>query len=251
MKYAIIGDLHGTELSDLERALNFENPDFIICTGDFEKTTTIHQFKNLEEKYQKSGKIIIKVPGDYDYSILNNISIKFKTLNIEGKNISQLHEELIQDPIAKQYIDELVNSKNPKYTNNKVTIFIDEAKFDKEYKTLIIHGAYNGTYLTGCQKNIKDLCLHLVTIDDYLKNFIEMEKKGYKIMIRGHDHYPIYVYNDPKEGNVINSPETNGLTYSLLKVRKHIINPGGLFNRFFATIETENKKVPILKYHKL
>jgi len=51
MKYAIIGDLHGSELGDLEKALRLEDPDTLICLGDFDQVKTIHQFIDLEKRF--------------------------------------------------------------------------------------------------------------------------------------------------------------------------------------------------------
>lgn len=255
MKYAIIGDVHGTELGDLERALSFENPDLLICTGDFDQTRTIHQFKDLEEKYQRAGKRVIKVPGNHDHAILSNLGISSGTLKRQGKNSFELHQELMKNPIARQYIDELVNSRDPRYTNNRVRIFLDEDKFGKEYQTIVIHGAYDGdlSSFPSCPENIRDLWMRLRTENDHSKNFNVMGQKGYKVMIRGHDHDAVYVYNDPTKGIVAYTPEGNGSTYRLFENRKHTINPGALFDGLFATIDTRvpGEKVPILKYHEL
>ena len=255
MKYTIIGDLHGTELGDLEKVLSFEKPDFLICTGDFDQIKTIHQFKDLEKAYQKKGIKVIKVPGNHDHAILKNIPITSGTLRQQGKTCSGLHQELMNDPIAKQYIDELVNSKNPRDTNNRVKIFLDEDKFGKKYPTIIIHGAYKGDLSSffDCPLEAIDLWMRLTTIGDYSRNFDAMEEKGEKIMIRGHDHYAIYVYQDPHKGIITHKPKVNGSTYHLFKNRKHVINPGALFDGLFATIDTNvlEEKTPILKYRKL
>ena len=93
MKYAIIGDVHGTELGDLERALSFENLDLLICTGDFDQTRTILQFKDLEEKYQRAGKRVIKVPGNHDHAILTDLGINSGTIRRQGKTSWGLHQE--------------------------------------------------------------------------------------------------------------------------------------------------------------
>ncbi|MCK4295315.1 MAG: metallophosphoesterase, partial [Candidatus Marinimicrobia bacterium] len=87
MKYAIIGDFHGTELKDLDTALDYENPDTIICTGDFDQTKTVHQFMDLEKKYKDAGKKVIKVPGNHDHAILNNLPITSGALLMQGKTI--------------------------------------------------------------------------------------------------------------------------------------------------------------------
>jgi len=255
MKYAIFGDFHGTELGDLESALSFENPDLLICTGDFDRTKTIHQFKDLEEKYQKVGKQVVKIPGNHDHAALTGLVINSEAMRMQGKNSYTLHQELMNDSVAKQYIDELVNSRDPGCTNNKVKIFLDEDKFGKGYPTIVIHGAYDGdlSSFPDCPENIRDLWMRLETKNDHRKNFDVMNQKGYKVMIRGHDHGAVYVYNDPNKGIVTHIPKGEGSAYRLFKHRKHTINPGALFEGLFATIVTRvsGEDVPLLKYHKL
>ncbi len=246
MKYAIIGDIHGTELKDLETALDNENPDVVICTGDFDQTRSIHQFINLERKYTDAGKKVIKVPGNHDHAILNNLPITSGALVMQGKTIRQLHEELNNDPVSKKYISALVNS------NNRVKIFLDKERFSKTYQTIIIHGAYDGNLRSfpDCPPEIKDLWRRLLTFDDCKKNLRVMDIEGDKIMIRGHDHYAIYIYEDPDEGIIVNEPKIDISAYKLYKHRKHIINPGALFDGILAIINTKvpGEEVPILKY---
>jgi predicted phosphodiesterase len=253
MKYAIFGDIHGKELSDLEKALNFENPSVLICTGDFDQTKTIHQFRKLEEKYHKEGKVVITVPGNHDHAILNNFAIKSMSLTRQGKKSSNLHQELIEDPVALQYLSELVNSKDPQKTTNKVRIFLDESRFGKKYQTIIMHGAYAGdlSFFSNCPQDMRNLWTRLKTENDHLKNFDVMNQKGYKVMIRGHDHEASYVYEDPQKRIVIFTP--NGTEFRLLSNRRHTINPGALSDGHFATIDTRvnGEEVPMLKYHRL
>jgi len=255
MKYALIGDVHGTELRDLESALHYENPDVLICTGDFDQTRTIHQFIELERNYERAGKSVIKVPGNHDHAILNNFDISSGALRKQGKTSRELHNELMSDNAAYHYIDGLVNSKDPRCTNNRVKIFLDENRFGKEYKTVIVHGAYDGdlSSFPDCPSRIRDLWLRLRTPEDHADNFRAMAEKGYKVMVRGHDHEAVYAYNDPIKGVVIRKPKENASSFRLLRHRQHTINPGALFNGRFAIIDTrfKDEKVPILRYHSL
>jgi len=252
MKYVLIGDLHGTELGDLEMALSFEDIDVLVCTGDFDQVKTIRQFMDLEEKYQRAGKKVIKVPGNHDHAILNNLGITSGTLNKQGKTSSELHNELISNSIAHKYIEKLVNPRN-----NEAEFFLDESRYGKEFKTIVMHGAYDGD-LSGyfnCPEDIKNLWFRLETEEDYAKNFdiMNKENKNYKIMIRRHNHNADYVYNDSENGIISHTPENGGEVYRLLKNRQYIINPGALFNGFFAIIDTnfDGQRAPILKYCRL
>ncbi|MGC8940635.1 MAG: metallophosphoesterase family protein [Candidatus Nanoarchaeia archaeon] len=246
MKYAIFGDLHGTELNGLEKVLAFQNVDVLICLGDFDQTKTIHQFRDLEKKYLSAEKLVIKVPGNHDHAILNDLRMASEVLKRQGKTRFELYYELISDPVAKEYINKLVNSQD------QYAIFLDKDKFGKDYPTIIIHGACDGDLSSypGCPEKIKDLWFRLKTENDHRKNFEVMDKKGYKVMIRGHDHEPSYTYCDPEKGIVTRIPES-GSVYLLLKHRKHTINPGALLDGWFATIDTRSLNFPMLEYHKL
>lgn len=245
MIYALIGDFHGIELKDLKRNLSYINPDVLISLGDKDQVRTIHQFEDLKKEYEKIGKTVIEVIGNHDDAILNNIGILSSTLEKQGKTSVGLHGELKDDTVAYKYLNDLVNSKITRYT-----IFLDESKFGKIYQIIIMHGAYDGNLPRFC-RNEPDLWTRLKTPEDYKKNFKIMAEKGDKIMIRGHDHDAIYAYGDTKEGCVIKSPLDGQLVFSLLEDRLHTINPGALFDGYFATINTRilERKAPVLEYH--
>ncbi len=252
MKYLLIGDIHGAEIKYFEKAFDFEKPDVLICTGDFDQTRSIHQFKNLEKRYLKKGIEILKVPGNHDQAILNSFWINSKVLKLQGKTSFQLYQELMVDKTSREYIEKLVNSEFKGFTNNRIRIFLDPKQFGKHYQTIIMHGAYEGDLSSypNCPKNLRDLWSRLITKEDYLKNFKTMKSKNYKIMIRGHDHQARYVYEDNLEGLVSILPEKDNSTFELLKNQIHTINPGALFEGHFATIDTKinNNGVPILKF---
>jgi len=249
MKYAIIGDIHGRDLGDLEKALKFEKPDSLICLGDFDQVKSIRQFMDLEKRFLERGKEVIKVPGNHDYALLNNFGISSRTLNQQGGSILEFHQELIEDIVAHKYFFEFVNS------GNKKEIFLDENIFSKDYKTIIIHGAVGGdlSSFPRCPEKIKDLWFRLRTKEDYKKNFKIMGEEGYNVMIRGHDHDAVYVYEDSTGKLVPNLPWETGPRYELDLDKKHVINPGALFDGSFAMIDTNvsGKKVPILEYFQL
>jgi predicted phosphodiesterase len=253
MKYVIFGDIHGEELKDLESAVQYENPDSVICTGDFDQIGTIHRVLKFEEDCKKAGKKFIKVPGNHDHAILNNIPIHSKALQKYGKSSSELHKELINDPVAFRYISDLVNSKT-QYTNNRIKTLLDENKLGAAYPAIITHGGYDGdlSSFPNCPDNMKNLWVRLRTPEDHKKNFAVMAGKGYKIMIRGHDHKPTYAYNDSEKGVVIYNPEKDE-SYRLFLNRQHTITPGALSEGYFAIINTNenNEYCPNVEYKRL
>jgi predicted phosphodiesterase len=254
MKYAIFGDIHGEELKDLESAVQSENPDSVICTGDFDQIKTIHQVRKFEENCKKAGKEFIKVPGNHDHAILNGIPINSKALQKYGKSSLELHGDLMSDPIAFKYLSDLVNSKNPEYTVNRIKILLDENKLETAYPTIITHGGYDGdlSSFPECPDKIKNLWVRLRTPEDHKKNFEIMKNKGYKIMLRGHDHVPSYAYNDLEKGIVIYNTKKDD-RYKLFLNRQHTITPGALSEGHFAVVDTniEGEHCPVVEYKRL
>jgi predicted phosphodiesterase len=247
MKYALFGDFHGSELNELEYALKYQNPDVLICTGDFDSTKTIRQFMNLEEKYKKKGKKVIKVPGNHDHAILTNKLIMSGTLARQGKSSIDLHNELKDDLIAFNYLRDLVNS------GNLSSLLLDEQEFNDDYRAIVLHGALEGDLSSypKCPEDLASLWLRLESNSDFKYNFDAMVRKGFNVMIRGHDHEKIYTYNDPEKGLVFYEPNENESTYRLLDYRQHVINPGALFHGDYAIIDTRSnvgEGFPILEY---
>lgn len=251
MRYAIIGDFHGADLGGLEKALDSENVDSLVCLGDFDKTKTIHQFMQLEQKYQDQGKEVIKVPGNHDLAVLFNIPITSGTLESQGKDIYQLHQELMDDDEALKYLSELVRSSS--LTNHRKRLQMDSHEYNDFLKTIITHGGYDGDFSSypDCPAQTKNLWVRLRTEEDHQKNFAKMDKKGHNIMIRGHDHKPEYTYRDPKKGIVTYNPEETS-DYRLFLYRKHTINPGPAFQGRYTIIDTNvsGETTPIAKYRK-
>ena len=181
MKYLVFGDIHGKRSGELEGIINAEKIDSLICLGDFDQVKAIRSFMDLEKKFIKEEKPIIVVPGNHDYAVFHNDHIHSRTLEKQGKSISELHSELQEDSIAKEYIFNLINRKS-----NGI-----ETKIGLNHSTYVVHGGLDGnsfSYL-DCPKNIEDLWFRVNWGQvDYPKNFKKMEEKGYDILIRGHDH---------------------------------------------------------------
>ncbi len=245
MKYAIFGDIHGRNLTKLEERLKKENPDSIVCLGDFDSTDSIKQFKNMEKRYLKEGREVIKVPGNHDYAAIKNTPIESGTMMVQGKTSYQIYQEMIKDKEAYEYLKDLITS------DFAIKGYLDEKNLGKEYPFVVIHGAHAGDLkdFSGGPKEIRSLWYRLKSEKDFSRNFEEMEKKGEKIMIRGHDHFQFYSYKkgEKEESNLA----LKGHKFELSKDKLHIINPGALFYGDFATIETSPNKEPLVNYHKL
>lgn len=233
MKYLIISDLHSVDLDKVGETINFLSFDSLICLSDFDSLDTLRQFRKIEEKRTKEGLETIILPGNHDDAVLRNISVLSPRLTAIGKTIEDLHYELISDQELFSYLAEI----------NKVKI--RKLNFRKNYKVILMHGAYDGNMSTGGQH--KSLWARLRSEEDYLNNFNLLKKNKMKGMIRGHDHYQgfIELVNDHV---VINDLEKNK-SYEMKNI--FIINPGPLCDGNYATIETEKGKSPVVKFEKL
>jgi predicted phosphodiesterase len=242
MKYMIFGDFHGKDLKKLEKALLIENPDALMFLGDSDQVKTIRQFMDIEKEYLKNGKEVIKVPGNHDYAILKNEPILSSTLKTKGKTSYQIHQELLRDKEAYNYLYNLVNS------DFFARGFLDKDKLNERFPFVVVHGGYFGdsSKYPDCPEEIKPLWNRLISEEDFHLNFNALKEKKEKIMIRGHDHFPNYAVRDSK-GEDIN-PTSDGKKYDLFEDKEHIINPGAFFYGDFATIDTSNK-IPFVEYH--
>lgn len=243
MKYMIFGDIHGQEFKRLERTLLNENPDSLICLGDFDQIYSIRQFMEIEEEYLKKGKEVIKVPGNHDYALVHNQPISSGMLNSKGKSIYYLHSELSNDKKAQEYLSKLVNS------DFIIRGFLDKNKLNEKYPFVVVHGGYTGDISNcwNCPEKEKPLWNRMIEEEDFKQNLMELNKRNEKIMIRGHDHIPIYATMNSDKADI--TPTVEGQEYLLYPDKEHIINPGAFFHRYLATIDT-SKDIPLLKYHK-
>lgn len=243
MKYMIFGDIHGQNMKRLEKSILVENPDSLICLGDFDQIEAIREFMNIEKEFVKQGKEVIKVPGNHDYALLYNQQINSGLLNSKGKNIYFLHGELSEDKNAKNYISKLVES------GYLVRGFLDKDKFGDKYPFVTVHGGYAGDISScgNCIEEEKLLWNRMISDEDFKQNLIELKKRGEKIMIRGHDHIPVYTRMDSDKPDI--TPTLEGQEFILSPDKEHIINPGAFFYKYFATIDTSGEN-PLLRYHR-
>ncbi|HYD02834.1 MAG TPA: metallophosphoesterase [Alphaproteobacteria bacterium] len=255
MKYALFGDVHDRDLGELEKALDFHKINSIVCTGDFDSVRSIRQFMELEEKYLSEGKSVHIVPGNHDYALLRNEPLVSKQLKMQGKEIKDYYNELLNNPEIYAYLDNLASEYSLSKTGRKI-FYLDENNLGKNYRTVVVHGGYSGSlssYL-NCPEGLMELWFRINPKyeEDYLKNFEIMKEKGDKIMIRGHDHYALYASYSESLGKIIkNMPQLHGTDYLLKPDRLHIINPGALVDGFYAILDTEEDKFPVLKYYNL
>ncbi len=241
MKIVIVSDIHGKPLSRLENeVLNATKPELFLCLGDFDQTRTIQEVMQLQRKYPT-----IVVPGNHEHSIYNGLSIYSGALEAQGKDHQTLHRELNENQTAKDYVKNLLAS-------HKKEIFLDEKRFGKIYRTIVIHGGLDGSlrsnpYASGMEA---ELWYRLNTEEDHVRNFVEMEKQGFRVMLRGHDAESTYAYKDPEKGIVINGGNRD---YRMFPQRLHTITVGDYFDGQYGVIDTNvlNERMPVVSLRQL
>lgn len=242
MKYLIFGDIHGKDLKKLEKTILVEKPDTLICLGDFDQVKSIREFMDIEKSLLNQGKKVIKVPGNHDYAVLNNLGINSGTMQLQGKTTYELHNDFKKDEKAREYLFKLVNS------DLFARGFLNKEKYGKKYPFVVVHGGYggkNGCY--SCIDELKPMWYRMKDEEDITINFRELNKRDEKIMIRGHDHFPAFStwinghgnFEVPVRGSKFNIPE-KGMT---------IITPGAYFYRDYAVIDASGKE-PVIEYKK-
>jgi predicted phosphodiesterase len=242
MKYLIFGDIHGKDLKKLEKRISEENPEVLVCLGDFDSVKSIREFMEIEQDFLKKDKKVLKVPGNHDYAVLNGRYLDSGTLEISGRSTLDYHRALNLDKEARDYFFNFVNS------DLFVRGYLDENKFGKGYPFVAVHGGYGGNLEScpGCSEDLAPMWYRIKDGEDASVNFKELDKKKEKIMIRGHDHFP--AYSSRVKGIISFNNPSRGEKHDLSK-GKHIITPGAYFYRDYAIIDTKKGK-PLLEFKK-
>jgi len=246
MRYGIVGDVHGRDLKAVEKEFSVRKVDYGICLGDFDRAHLARQMKEMQER----GNWYV-VPGNHDDAHVRKIPIRSGKMTSQGISSQMMWQEWDspENRDVNAYAKTLLACGPPrKNCGRKLEIGIDGER------AVIIHGALAGSY----QGEPADLWTRLDSDDasekeaNHAANFREMEKNGYQMMIRGHDHDPDYTYRDPVKG-IKSYSGANDAKFRLFRHRLHTISPGAFFDGLFATIDTElpGTDCPILSYHKI
>lgn len=235
MLYLLVGDYHGKGLKSLREVVRMEKPDVLISMGDYDRVGTIHDFMEIEDELVSGGKEVVKVAGNHDYLIFNNIQ-EYTSLTLieQEKNIRQLHDELMGDPEAAKYISDLINSGLVR------EFYLGEENFNRDYPAVVLHGSFSSN-TEGSTGKPDDpipgsslIWARLKSTADHEDNFKSMEQKGSNVMVRGHDHYAGFAVSDNRK---ISSEEPYpGKIFRIRPGNRYTINPGAFYNGNFATI---------------
>ncbi len=204
MKIVIFSDVHGADLSPLEREVlgTLIIGDQIICLGDFDEPETVRKIIGLEKKYNAAEIEMYILPGNHELAIYHQSPvISFSSSQDAALILREFkeHVEALQaKPEARDYVRMLLN-------NPWANFFLDENKFTNRYNTVAIHGALAGQ-LGSWQSEHEEIApdsidarlwYRLNTPEDHDKNFSEMKRIGLNLMLRGHDKEQEFAYMRP------------------------------------------------------
>lgn len=234
MKRAVITDIHGRPLTELEDV--FSEVDSLICLGDFDHPGNIEEFMDFRERLVGQGREVIIVPGNHDHAIFYNIPIHSGTLRSNGWNVEDLHHKLhLNYPRAKEFMQGLLEDDDGEYASHGV----ETELFDKP--SYIVHGGLAGdmSCFNRCPEGWQDLWFRILWSYNPSENFEKMEEQGYDLLVRGHDHERAYNYQS-SSGKSENVLVAKGGKFDLVGERQ-IINPGAWFSGKYLVLDEEER----------
>lgn len=246
MKYAVIGDIHGRTLNGFEDYLEEENPDKVYCTGDFDLLDSYKQFLDITEDFDTAI-----VPANHEHAIRDGLDIMSRSMDEIGVDVSDLKDQW-EGTRYYSFIEKVDNQAS----------YTEEFSLDGR-EAIIIHAALDGdsSFYRDCSADKEKLWNRLSEGDDqlinsssthHLANFEKMEKQGYEVMFRSHDHEPEVTYRDSDRGIVSLKPEQDGDRFGLREDKMYTVTTGAWYDGWFLSIETDSDDTdyPMLRYHK-
>ncbi len=228
MRMLIAGDYQdrpvGDTFADLIRK---EKPTQLVSLGDFDIIQSIEEFAGIAENCRERGIEVIDVPGNHDHAIFNGQAIDSSHWRKLRTNAKKLNRELMENPVAFAYLERILS---PEHAIRRIKI--------GKLNAVIMHGAYTGDTAESSyqvQGNwVDNLWFRLLRYSDLLLNFREMSGFGDQLMIRGHDHLPIFA-RECKE--IIGFEKDISGVHNLDSHCLHVIAPGAFCDGYYAVLE--------------
>lgn len=237
MDFAVIGDVHGRDLTGFEEYLEEENPDRVYCTADFDLVDSYRQFTDMTEDFDTSI-----VPANHEHAIREGLAIMSRSMDEIGVDIFDLMDQW-EESDEYSFIEKVDDQDS--YT----------AEFSLEDRdAVLIHGALEGDASSygDCPENRRQLWNRLSNSRDHVANFYEMEIQDIEIMFRSHDHIPEITYIDSDRGVVSLNPKRDGDRFGLRDDKMYTVTTGAWYDGWFLSGDTdpEDRDYPVIQYHK-
>ncbi len=241
MKIAIMGDVHGYDLSRYDFLIEKISPDILILLHDCDFAHSLVQCEQLSKRFYAQGKTVIGVAGNHDMAHYLKTPIHSGIYDIMNTDFNKLQQTLSENDSAVKYLEKIC-------TINPAKVSFSIQHEDDDINFIVLHGSYSTNVHNSVDQELSEYWARLTTNVDYDETFKQMKQKNHQIMIRGHDHRPWYTYKDKNKGIRHYEPRPHNTEFCLFPNRQHIITAGALCHGQIASINT-NSKIPMLKYH--
>lgn len=218
MKIAVSGDYHGKSLDSLKMELMGQGIDMHISLGDYATLNIIIQYLDMRYIMNLIGIGSIEVASNHDVALYRNLE-----LGGPHKTPDDEHDRLMKDSRAREFIEDMLHN------------YYQTLSFG-DYNAVIIHGALDGDIESAHIKgDERMLWYRFKEEEDILRNFEKMDSMGFNLMIKGHDHGPVFYSLEGGEVHTNNGWSEE--SFHLRSDRLQIIQPGAYVLDRYCVIE--------------
>ncbi|MFP4038738.1 MAG: metallophosphoesterase family protein [Candidatus Nanohaloarchaea archaeon] len=221
MTVFVIGDYHGASIQTFLEEKDPASEDRLFSLGDFDTVESINEFLDFRERFGEEN--VVDVGGNHDKALIEDYKVTSRTSKTPG----ELLRDLENDQEAREYLESI--------TQKPIAEFEIGGR-----KGVLAHAG-----LTGLVRNkdipdeIKPFIYRLWEEDHFDDNFDRMDREGYEIMIRGHEHYTEHATRNKDDDTIRFNLPDSGEEYRLNSGSLHILTNGALMDGHYLQIDEE------------
>jgi predicted phosphodiesterase len=243
MKYLVLSDVHGRDLEPMQAVVKQEQFDTFLFLGDLDLMRSIRQVKALADRFEAEYDGAVLVPGNHDHALYAGLDIASGTLREQGTNMHMLRRELDHTPELETFLDDLVAGRDPGTpTPHSKTLGMDG------FDAVLVHGGLTGSLRSypGCPSTIHDLWYRLRSETQYRETFTAMDRQGFDLVLRGHDHTP--GLTTERNWRIETFRVTGAEEHILEPGTRYVLTAGAYCDGWYTTLETSEKQVRV-RFH--
>ena len=235
-KLILVSDIHGANLLEAYKLLSDRNPFAML--GDLDRAENAYRL----EKLLKENSNVFYTPGNHEYAHVNMKWLNSPMLVLQGFASDMLWGEWDKPELKKLVMSSYENKFEEEFPDHKGRAAkIIEIELESGGKLALMHAALYGKY----RGEPHDLWYRLKDEINHKDNFFFMSKKGYEVMIRGHDHIPELAILEGNKVEIIK--EVVGKKFDITN-KTVTITVGTLFNGYYAVFE-DGKSKRFISFH--
>lgn len=224
-----LGDYHGKSIQEF---LDQESPssnDLVLSTGDFDQVSVIHEFLDLKDRIGEDS--VIDVGGNHDHAMLEEVPISSGTIEEQGKHFHEMVNELHKDPVAKEYLKEIVSNPVKDFEVGGLN-------------GVLVHGGLTGHIQSpNITDKMKLFWYRLWNDRDFEDNFDLMDDAGYDILVRGHDHRTDHAMRLKDAYKPTYRKHDLDQSYELDASYNHLITHGAWYEGQYVAIDEDSLEI--------